>query len=148
MALSAGSGGGQALAEINVTPLVDVMLVLLIVFMVTAPMLQTGVDVDLPQANAQTIPDDSGKLIVTVTKDKRVFVGKSQLVGAGGLNWTMDSNWPDIEKALTANEKIKMDREVYLHADKNLVYGDVVKLMAALKIAGADKLGMITDPLE
>jgi biopolymer transport protein TolR len=147
MSLSTG-GGGQALAEINVTPLVDVMLVLLIVFMVTAPMLQTGVDVTLPQANAQTIPDDSGKLIVTVTKDKRVFVGKSQLKGAGDQNWTMDSNWPDIEKGLTANEKIKMDREVYLHADKNLLYGDVIKLMAALKIAGADKLGMITDPLE
>jgi biopolymer transport protein TolR len=148
MALSTGSGAGAALAEINVTPLVDVMLVLLIVFMVTAPMLQTGVDVDLPQANAQTMPDDSGKLIVTVTKDKRVFIGKSQLKGDKDANWTMDSNWADIEKALGANAKIKIDREVYLHADKNLVYGDVVKLMAALKIAGADKLGMITDPLE
>ena len=149
MALSSGAGtGGQALAEINVTPLVDVMRVLLIVFMVTAPMLQTGVDVDLPQANAQTMPDDSGKLIVTVTKDKRVFIGKSQLKGDKDANWTMDSNWPDIEKALGANAKIKIDREVYLHADKSLIYGDVIKLMAALKIAGADKLGMITDPLE
>src|SRR5438477_10932757 len=100
MSMGGGDGSGT-LTEINVTPLVDVMLVLLIVFMVTAPMLQTGVDVDLPQANAQTIPDDSGKLIVTVTKDKRVFVGKSQLKGANDQNWTMDSNWPDIEKGLT-----------------------------------------------
>jgi biopolymer transport protein TolR len=60
---------------INVTPLVDVMLVLLIVFMVTAPMLQTGVDVDLPEARAQTLPDDSGKLILTVTEDRRVYWG-------------------------------------------------------------------------
>ena len=67
------------MAEINVTPLVDVMLVLLIIFMVTAPMLQTGVDVNLPQAKAQTIPDDEGKLILTVTKDKRVFLGKLQI---------------------------------------------------------------------
>ena len=67
------------LTEINVTPLVDVMLVLLIIFMVTAPMLQTGVDVNLPQAKAQTIPDDEGKLILTVTKDKRVFLGKLQI---------------------------------------------------------------------
>jgi biopolymer transport protein TolR len=148
MALSSSSGGGGPLAEINVTPLVDVMLVLLIVFMVTAPMLQTGVDVDLPQANAQTMPDDSGKLIVTVTKDKRVFIGKSQIKGEKDANWTMDTNWPDIEKSLGANAKIKIDREVYLHADKNLLYGDVIRLMAALKIAGADKMGMITDPLE
>jgi biopolymer transport protein TolR len=70
-----GGGGGSMLTEINVTPLVDVMLVLLIIFMVTAPMLQTGVDVNLPQAKAQTIPDDEGKLILTVTKDKRVFLG-------------------------------------------------------------------------
>ncbi len=77
MSMSTGSGGGGTLTEINVTPLVDVMLVLLIIFMVTAPMLQTGVDVNLPEAKAQTIPDDEGKLILTVTKDKRVFLGQA-----------------------------------------------------------------------
>ena len=81
MSMSSGGGGGSMLTEINVTPLVDVMLVLLIIFMVTAPMLQTGVDVNLPQAKAQTIPDDEGKLILTVTKDKRVFLGKLQIRG-------------------------------------------------------------------
>ena len=81
MSMSSGGGGGAMLTEINVTPLVDVMLVLLIIFMVTAPMLQTGVDVNLPQAKAQTIPDDEGKLILTVTKDKRVFLGKLQIPG-------------------------------------------------------------------
>jgi biopolymer transport protein TolR len=136
MALSTGSGGGGALAEINVTPLVDVMLVLLIVFMVTAPMLQTGVDVDLPDAKAQTLPDDSGKLVLTITKEKKVFLGK------------MPVEWDKLEETLKANEKLKIDKEIYLHADQNLLYRDVVGVMAIMKLAGADTLGMVTDPLE
>jgi biopolymer transport protein TolR len=136
MAMSTGGGGGSMLTEINVTPLVDVMLVLLIIFMVTAPMLQTGVDVDLPEAKAQTIPDDEGKLILTVTKDKRVFLGKLQIP------------WDDVGKILRGNAKLNADHELYLHADKGLYYGDVVKIMAAVKQAGVDKLGMVTDPLE
>jgi biopolymer transport protein TolR len=136
MAMSSGSGQGGAITEINVTPLVDVMLVLLIIFMVTAPMLQTGVDVNLPQAKAQTIPDDEGKLILTITKDKRVFLGKLQIA------------WEDVEKVLKNNAKLNADRELYLHADKALLYGDVVQVMAAVKQAGVDKLGMVTDPLE
>jgi len=133
---SGGGGGMGSLTEINVTPLVDVMLVLLIIFMVTAPMLQTGVDVNLPEAKAQTIPDDEGKLILTVTKDKRVFIGKLQIP------------WDDVEKILKNNAKLNADHELYLHADKDLLYGDVVKIMAAVKQAGVDKLGMVTDPLE
>jgi biopolymer transport protein TolR len=132
-------GGGRetgTLADINVTPLVDVMLVLLIVFMVTAPMLQTGVDVDLPDAKAQTIPDDSGKLIVTVTKERKVYIGKLEIPFA------------EVEDKLRANAKLQADREAYLHADKALPYGDVVKVMAAIKLAGGDKMGLITDPLE
>jgi biopolymer transport protein TolR len=135
MSMSGGDGSGT-LTEINVTPLVDVMLVLLIIFMVTAPMLQTGVDVDLPEAKAQTIPDDEGKLILTVTKDKRVFLGKLQIP------------WDDVEKMLKNNAKLNADKELYLHADKGLLYGDVVKIMAAVKQAGVAKLGMVTDPLE
>jgi biopolymer transport protein TolR len=134
--MSSGSGQGGAITEINVTPLVDVMLVLLIIFMVTAPMLQTGVDVNLPQAKAQTIPDDEGKLILTITKDKRVFLGKLQIA------------WDDVEKMLKSNAKLNADKELYLHADKALLYGDVVQVMAAVKQAGVDKLGMVTDPLE
>jgi biopolymer transport protein TolR len=135
MAMSGGPQGGS-ITEINVTPLVDVMLVLLIIFMVTAPMLQTGVDVNLPQAKAQTIPDDEGKLILTITKDKRVFLGKLQIP------------WDDVEKSLKNNAKLNADKELYLHADKDLLYGDVVKFMAVVKQAGVDKLGMVTDPLE
>ena len=137
MAMSSGSGGGGGMmAEINVTPMVDVMLVLLIIFMVTAPMLQTGVDVNLPEAKAQTIPDDEGKLILTITKDKRVFLGKLQIA------------WDDVEKMLKNNAKLNADKELYLHADRDLKYGDVVQVMAAVKQAGVDKLGMVTDPLE
>ena len=135
MALDTG-GTGQAMAEINVTPLVDVMLVLLVVFMVTAPMLQTGVDVNLPDAKAQTLPDDAGKLIVTVTKDKRVFLNKLQIP------------WDKVEETLRGNAKLQADHEVYLHADENLLYKDVIKIMSAVKLAGADKMGLITDPLE
>ena len=135
MAMGGGPQGGS-ITEVTVTPLVDVMLVLLIIFMVTAPMLQTGVDVNLPQAKAQTIPDDEGKLILTVTKDKRVFLGKLQIP------------WDDVEKMLKNNAKLNEDKELYLHADKDLLYGDVVKIMAAVKQAGVDKLGMVTDPLE
>jgi biopolymer transport protein TolR len=137
VALSTSSGGmGGALAEINVTPLVDVMLVLLIVFMVTAPMLQTGVDVDLPDAKAQSLPDDTGKLVITVRKDKTVYLGKMLIP------------WDKVEETLRSNEKLKIDREIYLHADENLLYKDVIAIMAIMKLAGADKLGMITDPLE
>jgi biopolymer transport protein TolR len=135
MALSP-TGSGSMMTEINVTPLVDVMLVLLIIFMVTAPMLQTGVDVNLPQAKAQTIPDDEGKLILTITKDKRVFLGKLQIP------------WDDVEKILKNNAKLNTDHELYLHADQGLFYGDVVKIMAVVKQAGVDKLAMVTDPLE
>ncbi len=137
MAMSAGGGREVGtLSEINVTPLVDVMLVLLIVFMVTAPIMQTGVDVDLPDAKAQTVPDESGKLIVTMTKDRRVFIGR------------MEIPFADVETKLRANAKLQVDHEAYLHADTNLSYGDVVKVMAAIKLAGGDKMGLITDPLE
>ncbi|MGD0839096.1 MAG: biopolymer transporter ExbD [Polyangia bacterium] len=137
MAMSAMGGKETGtLADINVTPLVDVMLVLLIVFMVTAPILQTGVDVDLPNAKAQTIPDESGKLIVTMTKDRRVFIGRMEIPLA------------EVETKLKANAKLQADHEAYLHADTNLSYGDVVKVMAAIKLAGGDKMGLITDPLE
>jgi biopolymer transport protein TolR len=136
MSMSGGSGSTGTLSEINVTPLVDVMLVLLIIFMVTAPMLQTGVEVDLPDAKAQTIPDDAGLLIVTMTKESKVYIGKMEIPTAG------------VEQTLRANAKLQADHEAYLHADQALPYGEIVKVMAAMKLAGAQKLGLITDPLQ
>ena len=101
-----------------------------------------GYSRDLPlekyyrDAKAQTVPDESGKLIVTMTKDKRVFIGR------------MEIPFADVETKLKANAKLQVDHEAYLHADTNLSYGDVVKVMAAIKLAGGDKMGLITDPLE
>jgi biopolymer transport protein TolR len=136
MALSTGGGNMGTLSEINVTPLVDVMLVLLIVFMVTAPMLQTGVEVDLPDAKAQTIPDDAGMLIITMKKDKKVYIGNMEIpVG-------------QVEATLKNNAKLQTDHEAYLHADTSLSYGDILQVMAAIKLGGGEKLGLITDPLQ
>jgi biopolymer transport protein TolR len=136
MSMAAGGRDSGTLSEINVTPLVDVMLVLLIVFMVTAPMLQTGVEVALPQAKAKTIPDDSGLLIVTIAPDHKVYIGKLQVA-------------PEtVEATLKANAKLQADHEAYLHADQSLPYGEIVKIMAAMQLGGAEKLGLITDPLK
>jgi len=134
--MSAGRSDTGTLSEINVTPLVDVMLVLLIVFMVTAPMLQTGVEVQLPQAKAKTIPDDTGLLIVTMAPDHKVYIGKMEVAADA------------VEATLKANAKLQADHEAYLHADQGLPYGEIVKIMAAMQLGGAEKLGLITDPLK
>src|SRR5437660_756116 len=104
---------GGMMSDINVTPLVDVMLVLLIIFMVTAPMVTQGVDVDLPEARAKEMTTDEGKLVLTVTKEKKVFLGKLEIP------------FNDLEAKLKSNAKLQADKEVYLHADKNLPYGVV-----------------------
>ena len=136
MAMTAGGSSGGTLSEINVTPLVDVMLVLLVVFMVTAPMLQTGVEVNLPEAKARTIPDDTGLLIVTIAPNHKVYIGKMEIPPE------------QVEPMLKANAKLKADHEAYLHADQSLPYGEIVKIMAAMQQAGAEKLGLITDPMK
>src|SRR3954470_23551303 len=118
MAMSTGGSSGGMMSDINVTPLVDVMLVLLIIFMVAAPMLQTGVPVTLPKAEAQAIPDDAGKLIVTVPKsfekDGLVYIVKTPFKFGD-----------DFEKALKANAKLQAEKEIYVHADQDLPYGAV-----------------------
>ena len=138
MAMSGGGGGRGGLnSEINVTPLVDVMLVLLIVFMVTAPMLTTGVDLELPQAEATVLPeDDDAKLILSIDAEAKVYLGGTEL------------EWPDLEDKLATNEKLKLDRELYIEADTTVPYGRVVQAMALARKAGVTKLMMLTDPLE
>ena len=127
--------GDAVLSEINVTPLVDVMLVLLVIFMVTAPLVQQGVEVNLPAANTPAMKADADKLVLTLTRDHRAFLGRIEIP------------WAQLEEKLAHNAKLKADRELYLHADRTLPYGLVVEAMAAAKSAGVERVGMVTDPL-
>jgi biopolymer transport protein TolR len=133
VAMKAG-GGDDLNAEINVTPLVDVMLVLLIIFMITAPMMNTGVDLDLPQVTAKNIEDPQGKLVLSIAKNDRVFLGGTQVM------------WKDLEAKLKTNERVQQEGEIYIEADTNLPYGVVVTAMAIAKNAGVAKVMMLTDP--
>ena len=130
-----GRGGPGPMSEINVTPMVDVMLVLLIIFMVTAPLMQQGVKVDLPKADAPPMKASTEeKLVLTLTKDGKAYLGKSEI--------PVDR----ITELLSTNERLKIDKELYLHADQELPYGVVVRVMAAAKAGGAESLAMVTDP--
>jgi biopolymer transport protein TolR len=131
-----GGSSDSTMSEINVTPLVDVMLVLLIIFMVTAPLMQQGVQVDLPKTQAQNIQEDQQRIILSVTKDQKLFIGTSEVTRN------------QLEEKLTANEKIKRDKEIFLQADRDLPYGFVVDIMAVLKRAGVEQVGMLTEPVE
>lgn len=129
------SGGGRPMADINVTPLVDVMLVLMIIFMVTAPLIQRGVDVDLPAADAQPMAADEDISVLSITREQKVFLGEAEIP------------FEQLEAKIRLNQKLQNEKELYLHADRNLPYGVVVDVMATLKNAGIENLGMVTDPL-
>jgi len=133
---SSGKKGNQTLSEINVTPLVDVMLVLLIIFMVTAPMIDQGVEVDLPNTETVEITPDEGKNILTVDEAGKIFLGETEIP------------FDELEDKIKYNKKIQKDKEVYLYADKNLKYELVMQVMAILKKAGVENLGMVTEPLD
>ena len=137
MAFSNGNGGERRMmAEINVTPLVDVMLVLLIIFMVTAPMLTQGVDVNLPQANAKALKAEEERLVITVDANSRIFIGKQPV------------EFNRMSRALKAIVERRQDRQVFFRADRAVPYGFVVKVIAEVRNAGIEKLGMVTEPLE
>ena len=120
------------MAEINVTPLVDVILVLLIIFMVTAPMLQMGIDVNLPKVKSKSVE----KLVLTITDAKEIFINKNRIP----LN--------DLRTKLEAIFTSRIDREIFMRADKSIPYGFVIEVMSEVRKAGVDKLGMITEPPE
>ena len=132
------TGGGnhdRLMSDINVTPFVDVMLVLLIIFMVTAPMMVQGVDVDLPEATTEPLSSETEHLLVTLNDRHEIFINDVQV----GLDFFRNK----LAKILENRE----DREVYLRADKNIAYGMVVRVMAEMKGAGVEALGMVTEPL-
>ena len=126
----------KTFTEINVTPLVDVILVLLIIFMVTAPMLQMGIDVNLPKVKSRNVDVTEEKLVLTINGGKELFLNKSR-VGLGDLRVKLESIFA-----------VKIDRDLFLRADKNVPYGFVVEVMSEARKAGVDKLGMITEPPE
>lgn len=129
-----GSGNNQFMSEINVTPFVDVMLVLLIIFMVTAPMMVQGLDVDLPTATAEALPSGEDNLIVSVDNDLKAYINDME-VSAAFLSDKLSAVMENLDK-----------RSVYLKADKNVPYGVVVNVMSHIKNAGVESLGMITLP--
>ncbi len=131
-------GSRSTLSQINVTPFVDVMLVLLIIFMVTAPMLEQGVEVNLPEvADSPGLEASKEPLIVTVTKSGAISIGRTQVESVAKL-------MPVLQQIL----KTRKDKEVFLEADRDVPYGRVVQVMAAIKGAGINKLGMVSQPPE
>ena len=127
------------MAEINITPLVDVMLVLLIIFMVTAPFLQSGIDVDLPEAQTSAAPSGKDDKVITINRGGQIF-----LSGDDATAFTVDS----LGSKLAALFPEGSNKTVYLKADKNVPYGAVVQVMAVCKSAGIERIGMITQPEE
>ncbi len=126
-------GRTRMLAEINVTPLVDVMLVLLIVFMVAAPLLTVGVAVDLPETAAQPIPEQGEPLTVTITADGTIFVQETAV--------EIDSLVPQLEAIATAG----YDQRIYIRGDQARSYGEVVRVMGRINTAGFRRIGLVTD---
>ena len=126
----------KPLVEINVTPLVDVMLVLLIIFMVTAPMLQMGIDVNLPKAKAKVVDLNEEIIVLTVKSGNEIFINKLKIA----MN--------EIKSKLEAIYANRVDKEIFLQADQNVPYGTVVQVMGEVRKAGIEKMGMVTDTPE
>ncbi len=123
------------MSEINVTPMVDVMLVLLIIFMVTAPLMQQGVEVDLPQTQAQLIEHkDKQPLELRVDREKKIFIGKTEIPYA------------ELENKLKFNERLQREKKMDLAADRTLPYGYVVDVMSTMRRAGVEQVGILTEP--
>jgi biopolymer transport protein TolR len=127
------NGDRGTMSQINVTPLVDVMLVLLVIFMVTAPMMQQGVQVNLPKAETKSLAPKEDTLVVSIEKSGRTFINSGEIQG--------DQLKDKLNSMLAGREK----REVFLKADSSVPYGEVVKVMAQIKSAGVERLGMVTE---
>ena len=133
--MDAGNNKNRLLSDINVTPMVDVMLVLLIIFMVAAPMMQQGIGVDLPQVASQQLATKEEQLILTITKKKKLLI---------------DKHPTKLSQLKTTLQKIyqnRSDKEIFLKADRSIPYGFVVEVMGEIKKAGIVRLGMVTEPV-
>lgn len=134
MAMGGNDDDRGMMAQINVTPLVDVMLVLLVIFMVTAPMMQQGVQVNLPKADTKGMNAQEDTVIVTVDKNGRTFINKDEVPSG------------DLRGKLSEMFATRTKKEVFLKADAGVPYGEVVRAMADIKGAGIERLGMVTEP--
>jgi biopolymer transport protein TolR len=136
MGSSRGNGSKGLVADINVTPLVDVMLVLLIIFMVTAPMMTQGLNVDLPQTTTNEIRQEENPLTVTVEKDGSIYIDKIKF------------DKPLLREQLAKTDEKRKEDVILLYADANVPYGLVVSIMDDIKVAGFKKLGVPTKQIE
>lgn len=131
-----GTDDSGPVAEINITPFVDVMLVLLVIFMVTAPLMESGIPIQLPKATAKALPKDESPVTLNVTRDSRVFLNSQEIPGT------------EIRKRVAAFFKGRGKKEIFIRADGGLPYAVVAQAMAEVKNAGIDKIGLVTLPPE
>ena len=141
MGMKNNNQGNTVLSEINVTPFVDVMLVLLVIFMVTAPILYQGVDVNLPKVESKPMPaaEREKKIVVTINDKGEIFIEREK--------YSLSQLKVEIRKLIMNQGKRIEDRDVFLRADSDVPYGDVMEVMAEIKKAGVKKLGLVTEPL-
>jgi biopolymer transport protein TolR len=135
MQINSGRSRRGMVSDINVTPFVDVMLVLLIIFMVAAPMMIQGIDVNLPKTLAQAIPNEEERLVVSISDERRIFINESP-VGFDALG-------PELGRILMSSQE---KRGVILRADRKVDYGFVIEVMGAIRLAGIQQIGMVTEP--
>jgi biopolymer transport protein TolR len=124
---------GSLVSQINVTPLVDVMLVLLIIFMVTAPIIQQGVQITLPKVKAAALPGKEEQFIVSITRNSEIYLNDTRMSPS------------ELTSKLAGIAEVRPDREVFVRADDQVPYGEVIRTMAAIKAAGIENVGMITE---
>lgn len=136
MAFSSGGSGKSrmVMSEINVTPLVDVMLVLLIIFMVTTPMMQQGIDIELPETASSGVATAEEPFVLVIKKNKQIYVGNQRL------------QLSDVRKRLKAIFDTRKNKQIYLQADRAVDYGFVAETMAELRAAGIYSIGLVTLP--
>ena len=141
MGMQTGKEGRTVISEINVTPFVDVMLVLLVIFMVTTPILYQGVDVNLPKTESRPMPslDRERKVVVTLNKNGEIFIEKER--------YTLNELRIEVRKLMAERGKNLTDEDVFLRADSAVPYGTVVEVMSEIRNAGVQKIGLITEPV-